>query len=70
MKLLFDENLSPKLVAALSDLFPASTHLRDLGLAHAADPVVWRYAAEHGFTSSPRTRIFIISAFCEARRPR
>lgn len=38
MKLLFDENLSHKLVRTLEDLFPDSEHVRDLGLkaAHAA----------------------------------
>ncbi|WP_292857915.1 DUF5615 family PIN-like protein [Nostoc sp. LPT] len=32
MKLLFDENLSPKLPSHLSDLFPNSLHVRDLGM--------------------------------------
>ncbi len=27
MKLMFDENLSPKLVEKISDLFPHSTHV-------------------------------------------
>ena len=60
MKLLFDENLSPKLVPLLADLFPGSIHVRDVGLKSAADPLVWRYAAEHGLTTLPKTRIFII----------
>ncbi|WP_341325862.1 DUF5615 family PIN-like protein [Methylotuvimicrobium sp. KM2] len=32
MKLLFDENLSPKLVAALIDVFPGSAHIDRIGL--------------------------------------
>ena len=32
MKLLFDENLSYKLVRLLADLFPDSVHVRDVGL--------------------------------------
>lgn len=44
MKLLFDENLSPRLVRLLEDLFPDSIHVRDVGLKAAADPVVWEYA--------------------------
>ncbi len=44
MKLLFDENLSPKLVQRLADLFPDSVHVRDVGLKTAADPLVWEYA--------------------------
>ena len=41
MKLLFDENLSHKLVRQLADLFPDSVHVRDVGLKAADDPVVW-----------------------------
>jgi predicted nuclease of predicted toxin-antitoxin system len=44
MKLLFDENLSPKLVLLLADLFPDSLHVRDVGLKSADDSIVWEYA--------------------------
>src|SRR6185436_6057229 len=44
MKLLFDENLSHKLVRLLEDLFPNSIHVRDVGLKAADDPLVWEYA--------------------------
>ena len=49
MKLLFDENLSPRLVGLLSTLFPGSAHVRDVGLAQADDGTVWSYAKDHGF---------------------
>ena len=49
MKLLFDQNLSPHLVALLADLFPGSVHVRDVGLARAMDEEVWRFAQERGF---------------------
>ena len=48
MKLLFDENLSHKLVRRLADLFPDSIHVRDVGLKAADDPVVWEYAKKNG----------------------
>jgi predicted nuclease of predicted toxin-antitoxin system len=48
MKLLFDENLSPRLVKLLTDLFPDSVHVRDVGLKAADDPDVWTYAKDHG----------------------
>jgi predicted nuclease of predicted toxin-antitoxin system len=48
MKLLFDENLSHKLVRLLADLFPDSVHVRDVGLKAADDPVVWEYAKTNG----------------------
>ena len=49
MKLLFDQNLAPRLVRRLEDLFPASRHVRTVGLREAADRLIWRYAAENGF---------------------
>ena len=32
MKLLFDENLSPKLVGGVAKEFPGSAHVREIGL--------------------------------------
>lgn len=49
MKLLFDQNLSPKLVGRPADLFPGSAHVQDVGLAEADDGVVWEYARANGF---------------------
>jgi predicted nuclease of predicted toxin-antitoxin system len=48
MKLLFDENLSPRLVWLLVDLFPNSIHVRDVGLKAAEDPLVWDHAKNNG----------------------
>jgi predicted nuclease of predicted toxin-antitoxin system len=49
LRLLFDQNLSPRLVQAIADLFPGSAHVRDIGLATADDDDVWSYAATHDF---------------------
>lgn len=49
MKLLFDENLSHTLAEQLSDLFPDSTHVRNIGLRSADDPDVWKYAVENTY---------------------
>ena len=49
MKLLFDQNLSPRLPRLLNDLYPGSIHVREAELQEADDPVVWDYAREHGF---------------------
>ena len=49
MRLLLDENLSPRLVALLSDVFPQSAHVHDLGLGSADDEAIWKHAREHGF---------------------
>lgn len=47
MKLLFDENLSPKLPNRLNDLFPDSLHVRDVGMKATIDPIVWDYAKDN-----------------------
>jgi predicted nuclease of predicted toxin-antitoxin system len=48
VKLLFDQNLSHKLVRRLADLFPDSVHVREVGLKEAGDPLVWAYAKDNG----------------------
>ncbi len=50
MKLLFDENLSPKLPHLLVSLFPGSVHVRGCGLLGRSDEDVWEYARTNGFT--------------------
>jgi predicted nuclease of predicted toxin-antitoxin system len=50
MKLLFDENLSPRLVSSLEDLFPGSAHVHALNLGAADDSSIWGYAKDNGYT--------------------
>jgi predicted nuclease of predicted toxin-antitoxin system len=50
LKLLFDENLSSRLIGALADQFPKSSHVNLVGLAGATDLVIWAYARDQGFT--------------------
>jgi len=45
VKLLLDQNLSPRLTSLIADIYPESTHVRDVGLAAASDDRVWDYAA-------------------------
>ena len=47
MRLLFDQNLSHRLLPALEDLFPDSLHVRLLDLAEADDLEIWNYAKDH-----------------------
>lgn len=44
MKLLFDQNLSPKLVKRLADLYPDSNHVYDLGIDRSDDKELREYA--------------------------
>ena len=50
MKLLLDENLSPRLVEQLSDLYPGSAHVQKCGLGSADDAAIWEYAKSNDFT--------------------
>lgn len=49
MKLLFDHNLSPRLVPHLSEIYPGSIHVWTLGLAEASDLEIWETARAQGF---------------------
>jgi predicted nuclease of predicted toxin-antitoxin system len=49
VKLLFDENLSPKLVRRLADLFPDSAHVHDCGLGASDDRDIWQLARVQNF---------------------
>ena len=48
MRLLFDQNLSPRLSTSLADLFPGSWHVEAAGLGTASDETVWAYALAGG----------------------
>lgn len=50
MKLLFDQNLSPKLVSRLGDLFPESDHVFFLDLDTRTDEEIREFAAKEQFT--------------------
>lgn len=49
VKLLFDQNLSPKLIRRLEDLYPNSDHLELLGLGTADDATIWEHAKQNDF---------------------
>ena len=50
MKLLFDANLSPKVVARLAELFPDSMHVFSTGMERfTPDENIWSYATVNGF---------------------
>jgi len=46
MRLLYDQNLSFKLVELVSAAFPDSKHVRDFELVRESDDAVWAFAAE------------------------
>jgi predicted nuclease of predicted toxin-antitoxin system len=70
MKLLFDQNLSPRLVRALADLYPDSMHVREVGLRTADDEVVWNYALQHGFVIVSKDSDFHQRSFLYGHPPK
>jgi predicted nuclease of predicted toxin-antitoxin system len=49
MKLLFDQNISYRIVAKLSDCYPDCKQIRELGLTNAEDVDIWDYARKNNF---------------------
>ena len=58
MKLLFDQNLSPRLPRRLADLYPGSAHVFELGLDKADDLEVWEHARQNGFAITSKDSDF------------
>ncbi|HET7818375.1 MAG TPA: DUF5615 family PIN-like protein [Bacteroidia bacterium] len=50
MKLLFDQNISPKIVKQLESSFPGSKHVLHVGLQDQSDLAIFEYAKENGYT--------------------
>ena len=70
VRLLFDQNLSPRLLAILADLYGGSTHVRNEGLEAADDDTVWEYAARHGFAIVSKDADFHQRSFLLGAPPR
>ncbi len=49
MRLLFDQNLSRKLVNRLADIFPNASHVQFHGLTEADDSEIWEFAKVQNF---------------------
>lgn len=64
MKLLLDENLSPRLIYMLSDICADSNHISYVGLASSDDSAIWDYAKRHAFTIVSKDSDFTIEAYC------
>ena len=58
MKLLFDQNLSPRLPRLLADLHPGSVHVREVGLTDGTDAAIWEHAKKNGFVIASKDSDF------------
>ena len=70
MRLLFDQNLSPRLKEALEDIYPGSLHVKDVGLESADDVTVWTYASERGLTIASKDSDFRQLSFAFGHPPK
>ena len=70
MKLLFDANLSPTLVAHLRTHYPGSLHVRDIGLRTASDAEIWDHAKSHDLVIVSKDSDFRERSFVEGFPPK
>ncbi len=50
MKLLFDQNISPRIVRRIESDFPSSKQVRHVGLEDASDEEIFNYAKRNNFS--------------------
>ena len=50
MKLLFDQNISFRVVRGLQTIFPLSKQIRELNLENSTDREIWECAKREGYT--------------------
>lgn len=70
MKLLLDENVSPKLVRYLSPVFPGSLHVRDVQLDARQDFTIWQWARANDFTILTQDDDFFLLAQLRGQPPK
>lgn len=49
MKLLFDQNISFRVINKISELYPEARQVRALGLENSTDIQIWEYAIKNDF---------------------
>ena len=70
MKLLFDENLSPRLVQALEPEYPGSAQVRILGLRGATDGAIWELAQQESYEVVSKDNDFRQLSFLHGAPPK
>jgi len=70
VKLLFDENLSPRLVEALERDYPGSAHVRTLGLRGATDGAIWELARQEAYAILSKDNDFRQLSFLHGAPPK
>jgi predicted nuclease of predicted toxin-antitoxin system len=70
LKLLVDENLPPRLVGDLADLFPESVHVNHAGLGSTPDTLIWDFAKDHGFAFLTKDKDFANLSLAKGAPPK
>ena len=70
MKLLFDQNLSPRLPRLLADIYAESVHIREIGLRDASDAEIWEYAKTNGYAIVSKDSDFQQRSLLEGSPPK
>ena len=70
MKLLFDENVSPKLPQMLANEYPGSRHVQEVSLRGADDRQIWDYGLARGFAIVSKDTDFRERSFVEGFPPK
>lgn len=70
MKLLFDENLSYRLVALLGADFLGSQHVRDVEMLGASDQRIWEFARANDFVLVSKDNDFRQRSFVAGAPPK
>jgi len=70
LKLLFDQNLSHRLIEFIRKAFPGTIHVKDIGLDSASDTVIWEFAKKEGFTIIPKDSDFHQRSFLFGHPPK
>lgn len=70
MKLLFDHNLSHRLIRRLEDVFPGSTQTKLLGFNRAEDRLIWEHAHDNGFAVVTLDKDFADLSFLRGAPPK
>lgn len=50
MKLLFDQNISFRIIKLISEEFPKVNHVNELGLADSTDMAIWEFAKSNNYS--------------------
>jgi len=70
LSLLFDENLSPRLIRRLEAAYPQSEHVELVGLKGPSDLALWEYAAGRGATLVSKDNDFRQLSFLKGHPPK